>query len=233
MDKPLTIAIDGYAGCGKSTTAKAVAAQLQYRYIDTGAMYRAITLHFLQEGHDVEAPDDIAGILAELSVSFAFNHDTQRSEVCLNGHNVAGQIRTLEVSQNVSKVSAIPEVRHFLVRQQQALGKDGGIVMDGRDIGTVVFPEAELKLFMTADLEVRARRRLKEHQTAGREASLTAIIDNMRERDQLDTTRSEGPLRQAEDAIVLDTSHLGFDEQIDRVLALARERLNHSSQPHH
>lgn len=216
--KQLVIAIDGYSSCGKSTTAKAVAAALHYAYVDTGAMYRAVTLYLLE--HEVPF-DDLARVeaaLRTLHISFRRNRRTGRNEVLLDGVNREDDIRQMVISNSVSEVSVIPLVRHALVAQQQRMGRKRGVVMDGRDIGTTVFPDAEVKMFMTADVVVRAQRRQQELAAKGEQVPLEAIIENLRKRDYIDSTRAESPLRRAPDAVLLDTTHLVIDEQVDFVL---------------
>ena len=213
----IIIAVDGFSSCGKSTFAKAIAARLGYIFIDTGAMYRAVTLYALEHGAirsgmvDEEA---VVKLLGQISITFRFNPQRGASDIYVNGDLVEGKIRTIEVSNCVSQVSAIPEVRHKLVAMQQEMGRRRGVVMDGRDIGTVVFPDAELKLFMTADPRVRAERRYKELREKGMQVSLEEIERNVRERDRADMSRAVSPLRQAKDAIVLDNSHMTVDEQM-------------------
>lgn len=213
----IIIAVDGYSSCGKSTFAKAIAARLGYIFIDSGAMYRAVTLYALEHGAirsgmvDEEA---VVKLLGQISITFRFNPQRGASDIYVNGDLVEGKIRTIEVSNCVSQVSAIPEVRHKLVAMQQEMGRRRGVVMDGRDIGTVVFPDAELKLFMTADPRVRAERRYKELREKGMPVSLEEIERNVRERDRADMSRAVSPLRQAKDAIVLDNSHMTVDEQM-------------------
>lgn len=219
--KKIVIAIDGYSACGKSTTAKQVAAILGYRYIDTGAMYRAVTLYFLDHHVALTNPKEISRALQQISITFKFNSKKNASETYLNGLNVESDIRKMRISENVSQVSAVKEVREFLVDQQRRMGKEKGVVMDGRDIGTVVFPNAELKMFMTADILVRAFRRQKELLLRNNMVDLDEVIDNLVKRDQIDTTRQESPLKQAEDALVLDTTHITIDEQVDEVVRLA------------
>lgn len=216
----IIIAIDGYSACGKSTTAKEVAKILGYRYIDSGAMYRAVTLYFLQQHVSLTNPKEIAKALQHISISFKVNAKGI-TETFLNGLNVEKDIRRMKVSENVSPVSAIREVREAMVAQQRKLGREKGIVMDGRDIGTVVFPNAELKFFMTADMLVRAFRRQKELLALDRLVDLDEVIENIQKRDQIDTTRTESPLRQADDAIVIDTTHITIDEQVDEVVRQA------------
>ena len=216
--KQLVIAIDGYSSCGKSTTAKAVAAALHYAYVDTGAMYRAVTLHLLEHQIPFDDLGRVEAALGELTISFRRNRRTARNEVFLNGVNREDDIRQMVVSNSVSEVSVIVMVRHALVAQQQRMGRKRGVVMDGRDIGTTVFPDAEVKVFMTADVVVRAQRRQMELAGNGELVALDAIIENLRKRDHLDSTRAESPLRRAADAVLLDTTHLVIDEQVDFVL---------------
>ncbi|EOZ99691.1 Cytidylate kinase [Indibacter alkaliphilus LW1] len=221
----IVIAIDGYSGCGKSSTAKSVAKELGYTYIDSGAMYRAATLHFLNHQVAIDKPEQVKQYLAGLNITFMINPETKEQETYLNGVNVEEEIRTMRVSDYVSEVSKIKEVRTELVSQQQKLGKSKGVVMDGRDIGTVVFPEAELKVFMTADLEIRAKRRQKELQEKGAEIALEKILSNLAERDKIDSGRKESPLVKASDAVEVDTSHLQFEEQVNQIVALANDRI--------
>ena len=213
----IIIAVDGFSSCGKSTFAKAIAARLGYIFIDTGAMYRAVTLYALEHGairSGIVDEEAVVRLLSEISISFRFNPERGASDIYVNGDLVEGKIRTIEVSNCVSSVSAIPEVRHKLVAMQQEMGRRRGVVMDGRDIGTVVFPDAELKLFMTADPLVRAERRYKELREKGMEVSLEEIERNVRERDKADMSRAISPLRQAPDAVVLDNSHMTVEEQM-------------------
>jgi CMP/dCMP kinase len=218
--KKIVIAIDGYSACGKSTTAKQVASILGYRYIDTGAMYRAVTLYFLDHHVALTNPKEVARALQQINITFKVNSKNV-SETYLNGLNVENDIRKMKISENVSQISAIKEVRDFLVDQQRRMGKEKAIVMDGRDIGTVVFPKADLKMFMTADILVRAFRRQKELLLRNNMVDLDEVIDNLIQRDRIDTTRQESPLKQAEDAIVVDTTHITIDEQVDEVVRLA------------
>ena len=214
--KKITIAIDGYSSCGKSTMAKDLAREIGYIYIDSGAMYRAVTLYCIEKELFTEK-----GILVEklekdindIRISFVLNPEDQRPMTCLNGKIVEDRIRNMEVSSRVSQVAALGFVREALVKQQQEMGKNKGIVMDGRDIGTAVFPEAELKIFVTASAEIRAQRRYDELKAKGQEASFEEILANVKERDHIDMTREVSPLRQAEDAIPLDNSHLTIEEQ--------------------
>ena len=213
----IIIAIDGFSSCGKSTFAKAIAARLGYIFIDTGAMYRAVTLYAQEHGairSGIIDEEAVTRLLDEIAITFRFNPERGASDIYVNGDRVEGKIRTIEVSNCVSGVSAIPAVRRKLVAMQQAMGRQRGVVMDGRDIGTVVFPDAELKLFMTADPAVRAQRRYDELRAKGDEVSLEEIERNVRERDKADMSRAISPLRQAADAVVLDNSHMTVDEQM-------------------
>jgi CMP/dCMP kinase len=214
----IIVAIDGYSSCGKSTTAKLVAAQLGYAFIDTGAMYRAVSLYFYQHHVSLTNPREVENALKHIEISFQFNEKTGKSDTYLNGLNVEGEIRKMYISNMVSEVSAIPMVRYAMVAQQKRMGKLKGIVMDGRDVGTVVFPMAEVKFFMTADPVIRAQRRQIELLEKGDAVDIDDILENIKKRDHIDTTRSEGPLRQAEDAIVLDTSHYTIEQQVEVVL---------------
>lgn len=216
--KQLVIAIDGYSSCGKSTTAKAVANLLHYAYVDTGAMYRAVTLYLLEQHTDFADLPRIEQALHEISITFRRNPRTGRNELFLNGANREDDIRQMRISNSVSEVSVIPMVRHAMVAQQQQMGRKRGVVMDGRDIGTTVFPDAEVKIFMTAEVELRARRRQDELAEKGEIVPLEDIIENLRKRDYLDTTRAESPLRRAPDAVLLDTTHITITEQVDFVL---------------
>lgn len=213
----IIIAIDGYASCGKSTIAKELARRLQYKYVDSGAMYRAVTLFAIRNGMVEDGrlnSDQLIRTLDQIKITFRFNKQEGKSDTWLNGMNVEQEIRGLEVSGMVSPVATIREVRQAMVRLQQAMGREKGIVMDGRDIGTVVFPDAELKIFMTARPEIRAQRRIDELIEKGISASPEAILNNVIERDHIDRTRSESPLRQADDALVLDNSTMTREEQL-------------------
>ena len=223
--KKINIAIDGLSGCGKSSTAKAVAKTLHYKFIDTGAMYRAVTLYFLQQKVDLTSVEAVDKALREITIDFDFNKESQKNETILNEQNVENEVRKMYVSENVSAVSAIKEVRVAMVAQQQQMGKDKGVVMDGRDIGSVVFPDAELKLFMTASSKVRAERRQAELAEKGDNVSLNEIIENLESRDHPDSTRKESPLYKVADAVEIDTSNLRFEDQVQKVLALANERI--------
>jgi CMP/dCMP kinase len=222
--RKIVIAIDGYSACGKSSTAKLVANILGYRYIDTGAMYRAVTLHFLEHHIALTNPKEVMRALQEISISFKVN-SKNITETFLNGLNVEKPIRSMRISERVSEVSAIKDVRTAMVEQQRKLGKEKAVVMDGRDIGTVVFPNAELKLFMNADLLVRAFRRQKELLDKDRLVDLDDVISNIVQRDQIDTSRAESPLRQAQDAVLIDTTHLTLDEQVDDVVRMALNKM--------
>ncbi|SHH27718.1 cytidylate kinase [Chryseolinea serpens] len=222
--RKIVIAIDGYSACGKSSTAKEVSNILGYRYIDTGAMYRAVTLYFLDHHVAMTNPKEVARALQDIHITFKIS-SKNKSETYLNGLNVEKPIRTMRVSEMVSPVSTIKEVRLAMVEQQRRLGKERGVVMDGRDIGTVVFPQAELKVFMTADLLTRAFRRQRELLEKNQMVDLDDVVDNILQRDKIDTTRKESPLRQAEDALVLDTTHVTLEEQVDEVVRLALAKM--------
>lgn len=215
--KKIIVAIDGHSSCGKSTMAKDLAREVGYIYVDTGAMYRAVTLFAMRNNlFDAEGninTERLEQLLPEVKISFKLDPETSRPMACLNGEVVEQEIRSLEVSQHVSPIAALPFVRAKLVEQQQAMGKEKGIVMDGRDIGTVVFPDAELKIFVTASAEIRAQRRFKELQAKGMPADFNDILKNVEERDYIDSHRATSPLRQADDALVLDNSHLTIEEQ--------------------
>ena len=213
----IVIAIDGFSSCGKSTFAKAIAARLGYIFIDTGAMYRAVTLYALEQGAIVDGKVDEAAVVAllpEVNISFKFNAERGASDVYVNGELAEGKIRTIEVSNCVSSVSSIREVREKLVAMQQQMGRERGVVMDGRDIGTVVFPDAELKIFMTAEPKVRAERRYAELTAKGDKVTMEEILENVISRDKADMERAISPLRQAEDAVVLDNSYMSVEEQM-------------------
>lgn len=227
MAKRITIAVDGFSSCGKSSFAKQIARELGYIYIDTGAMYRAVTLGFLRWGvRDVNSLDEerLQNILSHITIGFAPTADG-RMEVTLNGEPVEQSIRGEIVSGMVSEVAAVPQVRNTLVAQQREIGKNGGVVMDGRDIGTVVFPNAELKLFMTADLDVRAQRRYAELKAKGQQQLLEMVKDNLAKRDRIDQAREYSPLRRAEDAVLLDNTHMTLTEQMEWLRPLLKERL--------
>lgn len=221
--KKIIVAIDGYSSCGKSTIAKALAKYAGYMYVDTGAMYRATALYMLQ--HHADEPAQIIALLPKVSIRFALQIDGTQHTI-LNGQDVELQIRTLEVGNRASQVSQIREVRQFLVAQQQAMGKEKGIVMDGRDIGTVVFPEAELKLFLTALPEVRAQRRFDELTAKGEHPQYADVLADVNDRDYRDTHRAESPLRQAGDAIVVDNSTMSKEEQMQVIMNLFDKAVN-------
>ncbi len=214
--KKITIAIDGFSSCGKSTMAKDLAREIGYIYIDSGAMYRAVTLYSIEQGlfNNKEINSDkLKERIDEICISFALDPETGRPRTLLNGQDVEDRIRTMEVSSRVSIIAALGFVREALVKQQQAMGKEKGIVMDGRDIGTTVFPDAELKIFVTASPEIRAERRYKELAEKGENANFEEILANVKERDHIDQTRAVSPLRRAEDALLLDNSQMSISEQ--------------------
>ncbi len=224
----ITIAIDGHSSCGKSTMAKDLAREIGYIYIDSGAMYRCCTLFCIEQGlvkadgtPDAEA---LERRMSEIHVSFRLNPETGRPDTYLNGENVEARIRTMEVSGLVSPVAALPFVRAAMTAQQQAMGQEGGIVMDGRDIGTAVFPHAEMKIFVTASDEIRAQRRYDELVAKGEHPDFEAVLQNLRERDRIDSTRAVAPLRKADDALVLDNSHLTIEEQKQWLLDIFKEK---------
>ena len=217
-EQRIIIAVDGFSSCGKSTFAKAIAARLGYIFIDTGAMYRAVTLYAQEHGairSGIVDEEAVAALLDQIAITFRFNPARGASDIYVNGDLVEGRIRTIEVSNCVSQVSAIPAVRRKLVAMQQEMGRRRGVVMDGRDIGTVVFPDAEMKIFMTADPAVRARRRYDELTAKGQSVTLEEIERNVRDRDRADMSRAVSPLRQADDAIVLDNSRMTVGEQME------------------
>ena len=216
--RKITIAIDGFSSCGKSTMAKDLAKRIGYVYVDSGAMYRAVTLYAMEHGcFDGEQLDveKLRSMMGDIHISFLFNPETGKPDTYLNNIKVEDRIRSMEVSERVSIVAALDFVRSEMVAQQQAFGKEKGVVMDGRDIGTTVFPDAELKVFLTASPEIRAQRRYDELKAKGQEASFDEILENVKERDYLDQHREVSPLVQAEDAILLDNSHLTIEEQND------------------
>lgn len=225
--KKIVIAIDGFSSCGKSTMAKDLAREIGYIYVDTGAMYRSVTLYALRNGLFNEdgsvMEEKLERQMPEICISFRLNNETGRPDTYLNGENVELEIRTLEVSSHVSSVAALPSVRRALVAQQQEMGTGKGIVMDGRDIGTSVFPDAELKIYVTADAEVRAQRRYDELKAKGMDADFNDILRNIEERDYIDTHREVSPLRKADDAIVLDNSNLTIVEQKEWLIAEYRK----------
>jgi cytidylate kinase len=224
MAKKIIITIDGWSSCGKSTLARQLAKELGYLYIDSGAMYRAITLHFLRNHIDWTDPAQVLKGLDDIVLDFHVNEKSQQSEIFLNGENVEYVIRDLVVAEKVSEVAAIREVREFAVAQQQALGKRKGIVMDGRDIGTVVFPHAELKIFMTADNAVRVERRFRELFEKNPNITIEEVKNNLEMRDYIDSHREVSPLRQADDALVLDNTRLTPDQQFQMAMNWVRDR---------
>jgi len=229
QEKKIVIAIDGFSSTGKSTIAKHLAAQLNYLYVDTGAMYRAVTYFAMKHGYVSKNSLNSESLIADLKkieLKFVYNSELKFSEMCLNGTNVEREIRTMEVSKLVSKVSTISEVRKKLVEQQQQMGLEKGLVMDGRDIGTVVFPEAELKLFMTASPEKRAARRYKELLDKGHKVNYDEVLENVQQRDLIDSTREDSPLVKAKDAVEFDNSDMGLKEQFERVYGLALLRIS-------
>ncbi|MBP3317919.1 MAG: (d)CMP kinase [Alistipes sp.] len=215
--KKIIVAVDGYSSCGKSTFAKAIAARLGYIFIDTGAMYRAVTLYAIEQGAIVDGVVDEAAVVAllpKIDIGFKFNSERGASDIYVNGECVESKIRSIEVSNCVSKVSSIAQVRSKLVAMQQAMGRERGVVMDGRDIGTVVFPDAEMKIFMTADAKVRAERRYAELTAKGDKVTMQEILENVISRDRADENRAISPLRRADDAELLDNSHMSVEEQM-------------------
>ena len=224
MENKIVVAIDGYSSCGKSTIAKALAKYAGYTYVDTGAMYRAVALYaFRLLGDEAIKREAVVPILNTIQIGFVQTAEGQH--VVLNGEDVESSIRTLEIGNLASQISTIKEVRAFLVAQQQAMGEAKGIVMDGRDIGTVVFPDAELKLFLTASPEVRAERRYQELKAKGEDPVFEDVLADVNDRDYRDTHRAESPLRQAEDAVVVDNSHMTREEQMQHVIEVFRGRL--------
>lgn len=215
------IAIDGFSSCGKSTVAKALAKKLNFVFVDSGAMYRAVTLYFIQNNVDMNDEAQVAAAIADIHIDFIPN--SQQTQILLNGEDISDAIRTMEVSSLVSEVSALKQVRTAMVAQQQKLGAKRNIVMDGRDIGTTVFPQADLKIFMTADPYIRAERRFAELAAKGEQLTMEEVKENLAHRDHIDSTREESPLRQAEDAVVLDNSQLTQEQQLDFVLDLYQQ----------
>ena len=225
MRKKIIITIDGWSSCGKSTLAKQMAKELGYVYIDSGAMYRAITLYFLRNHIDWTDAAEVDKALHDIVIEFEFNKKSQQSEIVLNGENVEYVIRDLVIAEKVSDVAAIAAVRTFAVAQQQKMGEKKGIVMDGRDIGTTVFPDGELKIFMTADSAVRVERRFKEMYAKNPNITIEEVKTNLELRDYVDSSREVSPLRKAEDAIILDNTNLTIEQQLEFALELAKEKL--------
>ncbi len=227
--KKITIAIDGHSSTGKSTLAKQLAKALNYIYIDTGAMYRAVTLFAMQQGFissDSFDADQLVANLNHVFLSFKFNEDLGFAEIYLNDENVEDKIRSIEVSNFVSKIAEVSAIRTKLVQQQKKYGIDKGVVMDGRDIGTVVFPDAELKIFMTASAEIRAERRFLEMQEKSTDITFDEVLKNVEERDKIDSTREDSPLIVAENAVMIDNSNLSKDQQFNMILDLAHKAIN-------
>ena len=225
MEKKIIIAIDGFSSCGKSTLAKAMAKALEYVFVDTGAMYRAIALYFLRNNIAFNDTVSIEAALHAIELRFKYNSVSQKSDMYLNGENVEQEIREMQVSQKVSEVASIAAVRDFAVAQQQAMGVDKGIVMDGRDIGTVVFPNAELKLFVTADPAIRLERRYQELLQTNPAIQKEEVAANLQQRDLMDSTRAHSPLKQAEDALVLDNTNLDRAQQFELVMQWAMDKI--------
>ena len=223
--KRIIITVDGWSSCGKSTMARQLAKQLNYIFIDSGAMYRAITLYFLRNSTDIKDLSAVSAALKNIQLSFQINSSNGNNEIWLNGENVERFIREMEVAEKVSEVAAIKQVREFAVKQQQLIGENKGIVMDGRDIGTAVFPDAELKIFMTADNAVRVLRRFKELSDKNPSILIEEVRSNLAQRDHMDSTREVSPLRKADDAVVLDNSHLTPDEQLQLALSWAKVKI--------
>lgn len=224
MEEKITIAIDGHSSCGKSTLAKDLAKTLGYRHIDSGAMYRAITLYFIRNNISINHIDEVKEALGNIRLSFVKNEATGQSEICLNGEDIAHLVQDMIVAEKVSDVAAVKEVREFAVAQQQEMGKDKGIVMDGRDIGTVVFPNAELKIFMTAEMDIRVNRRFQELYQKNPNITYEEVTANIQMRDYIDSNREESPLTQAPDAVVLDNTSLNREEQLKKALGWVKER---------
>ncbi|MEO8768900.1 MAG: (d)CMP kinase [Ferruginibacter sp.] len=224
MSKKIIITIDGWSSCGKSTLAKQMAKKLNYVYIDSGAMYRAITLYFLRNHTDWSDTNKVKEALKQVHLHFEYNEKSEQSEMTLNDENVEYVIRDLVIAEKVSEVSSIAEVRKFAVKQQQKMGQKKGIVMDGRDIGTTVFPDAELKIFMTADISVRVERRFKEMFEKNPNITIEEVKNNLEMRDYIDSNREVSPLRKAEDAVLLDNTHITMEEQLTFALKLVKEK---------
>lgn len=225
MNKRIVIAVDGHASCGKSTLARQLAAQLGYKYVDSGAMYRAVTLYFLENNIDFRNIEEVNKSLDKIKIDFRFNPHTERSETIMNGKNIEEEIRSMKISSVVSSVSSIKEVRDFLVKQQREIGRDKGLTMDGRDIGTVVFPDAELKFYLTSDENTRVQRRFEELKAKGLDVSMEEIKHNLKERDYEDSHRIASPLYKAGDAIELDNTNMSEQQQLEFALHLALEKI--------
>lgn len=225
MNKRIVIAVDGHASCGKSTLARQLAAQLGYKYVDSGAMYRAVTLYFLENNIDFRNIEEVNKSLDKIKIDFRFNPHTERSETIMNGKNIEEEIRSMKISSVVSSVSSIKEVRDFLVKQQREIGRDKGLTMDGRDIGTVVFPDAELKFYLTSDENTRVQRRFEELKAKGLDVTMEEIKLNLKERDYEDSHRIASPLYKAGDAIELDNTNMSEQQQLEFALHLALEKI--------
>ncbi|MFN5439913.1 MAG: (d)CMP kinase [Bacteroidota bacterium] len=223
--KKIIITVDGWSSCGKSTMARQLAKKLHYLFIDSGAMYRAITLFFIRNGVNVQDATQVTNALQQINLSFHLNAQNGNNEIYLNGENVESFIRDMQVAEKVSEVAAIREVREYAVKQQQLIGKGKGIVMDGRDIGTAVFPHAELKIFMTADNDVRVMRRFKELVEKNPAIQMEDVKSNLAQRDHMDSNREVSPLRKADDAVILDNSLMTPEEQLDLALQWANEKI--------
>jgi len=226
--KSFKVAIDGFSGTGKSSTAREVAKRLAYTYIDSGAMYRAVTLYMLRNKIDVGDINEVQKNLQDIHIVFKYGNKAKQQAIFLNGENIENEIRENLVTQNVSKIARIAAVRDLMVSQQRTFADQNGIVMDGRDIGTVVFPDADVKIFMTADIEERAKRRHKELFERGINSELNEILSNLKERDKIDSEREESPLFKANDAVEINTTHLTFDEQVKKIVRLVEEKKNES-----
>lgn len=225
MNKRIVIAVDGHASCGKSTLARQLAAQLGYKYVDSGAMYRAVTLYFLENNIDFRNIEEVNKSLDKIKIDFRFNPHTERSETIMNRKNIEEEIRSMKISSVVSSVSSIKEVRDFLVKQQREIGRDKGLTMDGRDIGTVVFPDAELKFYLTSDENTRVQRRFEELKAKGLDVTMEEIKLNLKERDYEDSHRIASPLYKAGDAIELDNTNMSEQQQLEFALHLALEKI--------
>lgn len=229
MNNKITIAIDGFSSTGKSTVARQLAKELGYVYVDTGAMYRAVALYAMRNSFITDSSFDKEGLIAqlpEINLKFVFDDKLGYAAIYLNGENVEEEIRKMEVSQYVSRIAAVSEVREKLVAIQKMMGREKAVVMDGRDIGTIVFPNAELKIFMTASAEERAGRRFRELVEKGQQVQYEDVLKNVEERDYMDTTREDSPLVKAEDAVEVDNSEMGIEEQFELILGLAKDRMN-------
>lgn len=226
MRQKIIIAVDGYSSCGKSTLAKQLASSLKYIHVDSGAMYRAITLYFLRNGINLKKEKEVSEALNNIHLFFSFENTSGKSNIFLNDENVETEIRDMLISEKVSEIAAIKEVRSFAVRQQQKIGKEKGIVMDGRDIGTTVFPKAELKIFMTADISVRVERRFKELYASNKNITIEEVKNNLEMRDYIDSNREVSPLRKADDAYILDNSNLTMAQQLKIALQWADEKID-------